>query len=56
LSLTLHDFKSKLDADPLHRTQVEMHARVLRDRGIVVANALVEAVLEGLLRENAAHA
>lgn len=50
----LRDFKKRLDADPLHRTQLELHARVLRDRGVVVSNALVEAVVEALLRENAA--
>lgn len=49
-------FKSKVDADPLHRTQFERHARVLRERGIIVANPLVKAVLEGLLRELATHA
>jgi hypothetical protein len=49
-------FKRRLDNDLLYRTQIEMHARVLRDRGIIVSNVLVEAVLEGLLRENASHA
>ncbi len=44
-------FKNKLDADPLHRTQFEMHARVLRERGIIVATPLVDAVLERLMSE-----
>jgi len=44
-------FKTKLDADPVHRTQFELHARVLRDRGIIVAQPLVDAVLESLTRE-----
>jgi len=51
-SSSLHDFKRKLDADPVHREQLEIHARVLRDRGIVVSNALVEAVVEAFMREN----
>ena len=51
-SQSLHDFKRKLDADPVHRSQIEIHARVLRDRGIVVSNALVDAVVEALLRED----
>ncbi len=50
-ALDIVAFKAKLDADPIHRTQAEMHARVLRDRGIVPANELVEAALEALVRE-----
>jgi hypothetical protein len=44
-------FKNKLDADPVHRAQMIMHARVLRDRGIAVSNDLVDAVLERLVDE-----
>jgi len=51
-SQTLHDFKRRLDADPVHRSQLEIHGGVLRDRGIVVSNVLVDAVVEALLREN----
>lgn len=48
---SLTEFKNRIDADPLHRTQFEMHARTLRDRGIAVSGGLVEAVIEALLRE-----
>ncbi len=47
---SLVEFKNRLDADPVHRTQFETHARVLRDRGVVVSDVLVEAVIEALLR------
>lgn len=52
-NVALHEFKKRIDADPLHRTQLETHARVLRDCGVVVSHDLVEAVVEGLLRDNA---
>ncbi len=48
---SLTEFKNRIDADPVHRSQFEMHARTLRDRGIAVSGVLVEAVIEALLRE-----
>lgn len=45
-------FRNKLDADLVYRAQLEMHARSLRDQGIAVSNELVQAVIEGLLRES----
>jgi hypothetical protein len=49
-ALGAREFKAKLDADPAHRAQAEVHARVLRDRGLVPAKELVDAVMEGLVR------
>lgn len=54
LPMDVRAFKSKLDADPIHRTQTIMHARVLRDRGIAVSNELVEAVVEGFAEQKVA--
>lgn len=48
---SLVEFKNRINADPVHRTQFEMHARTLRDRGVAVSGVLVEAVIEALLRE-----
>lgn len=47
----LRELKMALDADPIHRSQFETHARVLRDQRVTVSNELVEAVIEGMLRD-----
>lgn len=49
--LELVEFRNKLDADLVYRAQLEIHARSLRNQGVAVSNELVEAVIEGLLRE-----
>jgi hypothetical protein len=47
---TLGELYEKLSSDRAHRAQAELHAQALRERGIPLSGALVDAVL-GMLRK-----
>jgi hypothetical protein len=49
--LPMAEFRNKIDADLVYRSQLEIHARKLREQGVELSNALVEAVIEAFLRD-----